>query len=402
MSHNNVDEKLKEMLSGLPEVQDTRSKDEILSRLKNDERLQTERRKTKSSKRWMPALVAVAALLVLSLLLPSMLRGNEPQMDIATEKSTMDRGDAADVSLRQRGVVEESADNAEEAALYSFASDYYSPAVYQNNIGDSTVFHIGLASDAAASLPVTFVIPNSQIEADFGHRKPTSLELYEQYGVRLDEEALGFHQYHPLHGTFTVERNSLIHTLPKGHGYDAASAALGTYLGVLQQTFYGYDEVLFHNEDGSIVAFSQVGEPSEPLPLLSGINHYNYYLFTQEDGREYLSPNFTVSYDSLEEALQAMREKPNDIYSPVVPSDIKYDVVKENTLTKVIFQERLDLSVMDQIEALQMIDGLLLTAASFDVQLQFDNIVQDEWNNFDFRKPLDKPIGANELPLLLK
>lgn len=405
MSHNNLDdEKLKKMLSNLPDIQDTRSKDEILSRLNNDERLQTEQRKRKSSKRWLPVFVAVAALLVLSLLLPSMLRGNGPQMDSAIEKSSLERNDASDVSIEQRGAVIESTENTDEAAFYSLANanNHYAPAVYPNSMGDSTVFHIGLVSDAAASLPVTFVIPNSQIEEDFGDHKPTSLELYEHYGTRLDEEALGFNNYHPIKGKFIVEKNSLIHQLPKEHGYDIASATLGIYLGVMQQTFYDYDKVIFRNEDGSIVEFSQVGEPSKPLLLTGGVNHYNYYLFTQEDGRQYLSPNFLQSYDSLEEALQAMKKKPNDIYSPIVSSDIQFDVAEENALTKVVFQERLDLSVMDPVEALQMIDGFLLTAASFDVQLQFENVMQDEWNGFDFSKPLEKPMGPNELPLLLK
>ena len=44
---------------------------EILARLKQDERLNIPRRK--KSKKWMPALVAVAALLVIGLLIPSML-----------------------------------------------------------------------------------------------------------------------------------------------------------------------------------------------------------------------------------------------------------------------------------------------------------------------------------------
>lgn len=405
MSHDKLDdEKLKKMFSNLPDVQDTRSKDEILSRLNNDERLQTEQRKRKSSKRWLPALVAIAALLVLSLLLPSMLRGNESQLDIASEKSIMNRDDAADVSLKQHASIEESADNEEKAVLRSFANanGQYSRAIYPDDIDDSTTFHIGLASDAAASLPVTFVIPNRQIEEDFDHNKPTNLELYEQYGTRLDEEALGFYDYHPFKGSFVVEGKSLIHILPEVHGYDTVSATMGVYLGSLQQTFYGYDEVLFRNEDGTAVEFSQVGEPSEPLPLRSGINHYNYYLFTQEDGREYLSPNFLKTYESVEEALKAMKESPNDIYKSIVPADINFNVVEENNFTKVIFEERLDLSEMNHIEAHQMIDGLLLTAASFDIQLQFENIVQEEWSNFDFSKPIDRPIGANGLPLLLK
>ena len=41
-------------------------------------------------------------------------------------------------------------------------------AVYSKDIIDSTLFHLGLAGDQASSIPVTFIIPNSQIEKDFG------------------------------------------------------------------------------------------------------------------------------------------------------------------------------------------------------------------------------------------
>ena len=52
--------------------QDNRPKSEILARLKQDERLNTPHRK--KTKKWMPAFVAVAALLFIGLLVPSMLR----------------------------------------------------------------------------------------------------------------------------------------------------------------------------------------------------------------------------------------------------------------------------------------------------------------------------------------
>ena len=51
--------------------------------------------------------------------------------------------------------------------------------------------------------------------------------------------------------------------------------------GHLQDTFYGFKEIRFENEDGTPVEFDQVGEPSKPMKLTSGINYYNYYLFKQ-------------------------------------------------------------------------------------------------------------------------
>ena len=60
-----------------------------------------------------------------------------------------------------------------------------------------------------------------------------------------------------------------------------ASGTISTYLGTLQDTFYGFKEIRFENEDGTTVEFDQVGEPSKPMKLNSGVNYYNYYLFKQ-------------------------------------------------------------------------------------------------------------------------
>ncbi len=49
-----------------------------------------------------------------------------------------------------------------------------------------------------------------------------------------------------------------------------------------------------------------------------------------------------------------------------------------------------------------MIEGILLTAASFDMEVKFENVVQTNWGGFDFTNPLPIPVGPNKLPLLIK
>jgi hypothetical protein len=62
----------------------------------------------------------------------------------------------------------------------------------------------------------------------------------------------------------------------------------------------------------------------------------------------------------------------------------------------------LDLLSMSEIEAHQLIDGIVLTAASFDRQIQFENILQTEWNGFNLNEPLPIPVGPNVMPFLVK
>ena len=294
------DEKIQKLLRDLPDIQDNRSKEEVLSRLKQDNRMQNLNRSKqksiqKNKRKFMPAFVAVAVLIVLSLLLPSMLTNNS-----SNDKASMmvmnedEKKDAKVFSSDDSSVDGESEEMAESEMDLKYDTKNkvtdedntsFRTAVYPDEIAGYTVFHLGLASDAAASVPVTFLIPNSQIQEDFGDIKPNSLDLYMQYAGKIDEEALGFNDYHPYKGTLSIDGDVLVQTLPSGHGYDIGSGTVETHGGTLQDTFYGFKEVRFENEDGTPVEFDQVGEPSTPMKLMSGLNHYNFFLFEQSNAR---------------------------------------------------------------------------------------------------------------------
>lgn len=411
------DEKIQKLLHDLPDIQDNRSKEDVLSRLKQDNRMQNmnqakQKTNKKNKRNFMPAFIAVAVLLVLTLLLPSMLTNNSSNDKASMinmnedEKKDMKVFSSDDSSLE--GESEEMADSEldQNYDLKNNGTDEentsFRTAAYPDEIDGYTVFHLGLASDAAASIPVTILIPDSQIYEDFGDIEPNSLDLYLQYAGKIDEEALGFNDYHPYKGTLSIDGDVLVQTLPSGHGYDIGSGRVETHAGTLQDTFYGFKEVRFENEDGTPVEFDQVGEPSTPMKLMSGLNHYNFHMFKQSDGQEYLSSNFSTSYDNLESALGEMKVKLNDVYSPIIPENVEFEVIEQKELTIVKFENKLDLSSMSAKEANLLLEGILLTAASFGKQIQFENIVQTEWNEFNLTEPLPIPVGPNVLPFLVK
>ena len=413
MDSNKWDEEnIAKLLGEMPDIKDSRSKEDVLRRLKQDGQLITpmnNKSKLKKTMKWIPVLVSVAALLILSLLLPSMLNGGKGQMERATDTISVATDKNHEMSGSENENISEDSkavEAQEEREMKRTLSDIDDGgshfAVYPEDVGDDTVFHLGLVGDAAASVPVTFIIPNSQIVEDFGELQPTSFDLYEMYAAKIDEEALGFDDYHPYKGELTVEGNKLIQTLPVGHSYDLASASIEVHRSTLQDTFYGFDEIRFNNEDGTPVEFDQVGEPSKPMQLLSGINFYNYYISKHPDGQEYLSSNFSKSHKNFEQSLNEMKNKTNDTFSPVIPMNIDFEVIEEKGLTKVKFKEQLDLHSMNPKEATQMIDAILLTGASFELQLEFENVLQSQWNGFNFKEPLPIPVGSNQLPFLLK
>ncbi len=51
---------------------------------------------------------------------------------------------------------------------------------------------------------------------------------------------------------------------------------------------------------------------------------------------------------------------------------------------------------MEPIRATQLIEAMMLTAASFNQQLLLDNVVQESWEGFDLKGYLPKPVGPNK------
>jgi len=403
MSQNKWDDdKIEDLLSSVPKIKDNRTKDDILQRLKDDGAFDDEPSENiatiKKKRNWIPPLITVAAIAMIALMIPSLMNQlNGENEEIASTSMEMKK-DTSDM----RALTNESAETEEMGIMADTSVMISRSAVYPEDLEGNTVFHIGLASDAAESIPFTILIPNDQVMADLGKAKPTEVELYNYYAPLLDEETLGFYDYHPYKGSISEKGNEVIHTLPAGHGYDVGSGSMGMYTGSLIDTFKTYDEVELLNEDGTPVVFAEVGEKSDPIQLHSQSTQYNYFKYTQGNGSQYLSTNFRESFPTVEEALESMKEEKNEIFKSVILPGVDYTVTVNGDTVVVAFTSEVDLLNFDGVAAMQMIEGMLLTASNFDKQVKFENIVQSEWGGFDFTNPLPIPVGPNKLPLIIK
>ncbi|MFJ7696669.1 RNA polymerase subunit sigma [Lysinibacillus fusiformis] len=416
------DEQLEHVLNNAPKLSDHRSKEDILNRLMADARLQDnihlqeamqepiedepsqqedaiiKKPATKSKVRNMQIFMSVAAVFVLTILVGTILKNNQSeQKDQAStpetaQYSTMQEDSAAKEAATQDEVLDSKSIVAEHERILSLRT-----SVYEEDVKDAVVFRIGLAGRDAESVPMTYVIPNERVTTDFGEKKPSTLRMYEKYAPQIDEEAKGFTEYHPYKGELKEKGDKLIHVLPKGNDYDVASAAVNEYKGTMEDTFSDseYTEVEIQNEDGTPYEFSQEGEPSQAMSLTNA-RHYNYYLYQDTNGAEYLSPDFRQTFESVTEALTLMKNKNDDVYTSVVPENVTYTVTEQAEGVVVSFDIPLDLTSMEPIRATQLIEAMMLTAASFDQQLLLDNVVQESWEGFDLKGYLPKPVGPNK------
>lgn len=393
MSHEKWDdEKIEQLLSNVPKIHDHRSKDDVLQRLIDDGVFDEEETKIvkKKKRNWIPITISAAALILFAILVPSFMKELNQTSEVSEESMKMESTE--DTSQMEQ---ESATELAENRTMMTMDAVNLSTAVYPDEIEGKTIFQLGLASDAADSVPVTVLIPNERIMEDFGKIKPTGVDLYNQYAPLFDESSIGFSEYHPYVGKISEQNQQVVHTLPKNPPYDSGSAGPATYEASLIDTFsYYYDEAITLDETGSPFVFSEVGMPNKPIQLK---NQYNYYRHTQADGSEYLAPNFRLTFSTIEEAISAMKEEDNDIYQSVIIEGVDFNISVEGDIVTVAFTDQLDLMNYDQQDAMQMIEGILLTAANFNMQVQFNNIVQTGWQGFNFSEPLPMPIAANEV-----
>lgn len=399
---------LDELLNNMPKFTDHRSKEDVYNWVKAEidaDKEQNNKRDavTKISK-WMPLVASIASILVLTFLVSYYMNDQSSKNDTASmdmEKKGTTEESMRSMDVQEKAIPEENmeTESTNEMSTMTVQDDStinlvpYREAstVYTEDVNDNTVLHFSLVENAL-TVPITIVIPKEKIEQDFPNGNPSSLDMYQQYAGFINEAGLGFDDYHPYKGYFIAEGNMLKHYLPAGHGYDMASGTSAPYFISLKEIFSDFEKLSIVNEDGSPINWDQVGILQEPTDLNG---RFNYFEYRSQSGEIYLATNFGATYDSLSEAVMAMKDAGNDLFVSVIPPGVNYTYEENKGIATIHFEEPLDLSKMDVMDATRLIEAFALTGASYDSQVQLTNVVQKEWERYDLTKPLPVPIGPN-------
>lgn len=396
------DDHIEDLLRDFPTIRDHRTKEEVQSRLAAKAPVQTQ------PKRWLPYLVAALAFITVSFLIASILTqsGRDSASlfgsshDEAAEESSAEGGATSSADDNAAQPAEEEAESeaggSEESAEAFVIENNESgrTAVYENDQEGFTPFTIGLTENALV-IPVTFLIPDEQIAEDFPNGTPNSVDLYNQYAGEIDEQAIGFTDYHPYLGTLSMEGDTVKHVLPSDHQYDQASASTQVYIASMKETFKDAKQIQIVNEDGTPMEFSQVGT-MEPIDVQE--KNLVYYAYTTEIGETYLVPGHNMPESSAGDAIEALKDSPSDLHQGTIPEDSEFTVTESDDLVTVEFSTVFDFDALDKPEADRMLDSLALTAKSFGKNVQLNNTKQDNWGGFDLTEPLPEPVAPNEAP----
>lgn len=387
------DEDIENLLRDFPKIHDDRPKEEVHQRLKNQRVT-----KNRQAKRWLPLMVAALAFITFGILLASTL-SQESHIEMGGADQAEEQGAiTSEQAESEERATEDAAgtpESTEESAEFSQMLEPHTqfPAVYAEDLENHTLFTMGL-TESAFVIPVSFLIPDDQIEQDFESEVPHSIDLYNEYAEKIDEEALGFDNYHPYLGTFSASGQRIEHVLPADHQYDMASAAIGVYIASLKETFRDADEIAVVSEDGSSIEFDQVGPMG---PIETSVDNAAYYAFTTAIGDTYLAPDYGMEHSTPEEAFNAMTVSTNDFYQPLIPDDIPFTVTESDKVIELEFSEPVDLNALEESAAIRMIEGLSLSAKSFGKQVRLRNIVQEQWAGYDLTQVLPVPVAPNRL-----
>lgn len=187
------DNKIDSLLSSMPDIRDERLESDILKRLEQDERLHLPRRN--NFKKWIPVIVAVAALLIFSLIIPSMLQQNDSAMDKAVEPASMKMNQKEmlmDSEEEEDAVAADAGANAETFNAATARMLPESQVLLQEDLQGFQPLQMGLVVDAHTVVPMTLLIPEERIVTDFPKGKPDNVALYNQYAAGTPEAELGF------------------------------------------------------------------------------------------------------------------------------------------------------------------------------------------------------------------
>jgi hypothetical protein len=381
------DEEIENLLRDFPEIKDQRPKAEVYKQLVQDKSL------TKQPKRWLPLLVAIVAFFSISVLVVSLLQQNGTDSTVAdpsgNEEQSMMTTDQAETeeAIEQQAQPDEPAKPEGDSEAASVENKVLRTAVYESDLSDHQLFRIGL-THLAYVVPVSFMISNEQANGAEG-----SVELYEQFAGQVDEIGLGFDDYHPFAGYFEQSAEHLDHYLPTDHPYDEGSTSTLLYLSSLEETFVDQQEIRILNDQGGAAEFSHLGVAD---PVVPGQQGHSFYALSSAK-ETYLAPAYGMSEAQAQEALMSLQVSPNDDYTSPIPDHISYAAEQQDSAVTIEFDEPLDLLSLDEQEAMTMIESMALTATSYGVSLQFENIIQDQWGGFDFTGPIELPVAANRL-----
>lgn len=405
MKKNESMKKIEQLLELAPEVKDTRTKEELFARLKKEGAFDEKRTpqieyekpviQERNGNRLATFTVAVLAFITFGGIGGFLLSHNQSEDDASSGANEAMLTDRAEMDTTAERSISPFTEDDEGSVTNDIPQ---SSLVWESDLQWANQLKVGLVTEQLEVVPATVLIDRHQIAAE----TDTYLKLYDTYASQFDEEALGFIPYHPLAGELKEGIGQtgevLEHFLPDGHSYDMSSATEALYSQVLHETFYiPFSQVRVVGKDGAPIGFAHMGK----VDTIQLENQWqDPYFVVETGGKHYLAPLRTTGINNIEQALLYLMEEPQNknFFSPILEG-IAYTAVAESDAVIITFTEPLQLADYAVEDRVLMFDALIMTAANYGMQVQFENVVDTENNQYPLSQLIEKPIGINKIIL---
>ncbi|KIL48099.1 hypothetical protein [Jeotgalibacillus campisalis] len=259
-------------------------------------------------------------------------------------------------------------------------------ALYSAEASGRSYFKTALVSWDGYVIPFTFLLPEKENE-------DSSIELYNRWADEIDEEAIGFSDYHPVTVDLSTPSKDSITGTIDNFSERIKESSFDVLNEVLKQTF-GHDNYrLFKiaNGEGEFEGTDSMGGQDISL------NNKNkgYYLYRDDRTSNVYFAQSYASFATIEDALKKMQQEVPNGFTKVLPENITIETQQENDLLTITPSKQIN-DFTDE-EKKNFIEAVLLTAASFGMQeVLFENISDSRELGFDLEKPIVVPLGPNK------
>lgn len=155
------DRVLDELLNNMPKFTDKRSKDEmyklVKSKIEIQERPEKRNRLEVSMNKWLPFIISVASVLILTVLVSSFINKNESSTADKAQESSMEKDHMRTMDVPEEASMATEEDKSSDMSTMSgkIVSSYelvpfdsLFTSVYENDLNGGTVFHFSLLENA--------------------------------------------------------------------------------------------------------------------------------------------------------------------------------------------------------------------------------------------------------------
>ncbi|EDL62538.1 RsiX, partial [Bacillus sp. SG-1] len=318
--------------------------------------------------------------------------GENSAFDMAGQESA-----DTDSGQEEIAALPESSENTEDAGTNSFMDQSTEEStllkaepsdktnVYQADLLQYDLFTFGLVTPDAISVPVSLMV----------EKKETGnwVERFTEVSQSIPEQDWGFEDYFPLPGSVAEDKETgqLTYTVTDDELNNSGGGEELLYESLLFALEASpYDKIMLRKSDGSVPSFSHMGKISEIN--IADQAKKAYYQYTHENGDIFLVPG-EAAFESISEALTAMKSSPNDDFEPIIAKDIELTSTSKNKLLTISFKEE---PTMNDARLL-LIEGILMTAKEFGFdEVLFQNLGSATWEGFDLSKPVSVPVSPNK------